>query len=124
MTYTGTVTDSIGGSKGGARDSSPAGPNSFIFMQSAKNLQNNPNLVIGATPSGKSWIRHWIIHIFPVFIDVSAGADPGFPVGGAPTLQGKARTYKFSEKLHKIKKIWSVGGASLGSATALSGHTL
>ena len=31
------------------------------------------------------------------------GADPGFPVGGAPTLQWWAPTYdfaKFSEKLH------------------------
>ena len=37
------------------------GPNSFIFMQfSAKILQNNPNLGVGANPSGKSWIHHWI----------------------------------------------------------------
>ena len=34
-----------------------------------------------------------------------AGADPGFPVGGAPTLQGEAPTYTFSQKLHEIKKI-------------------
>ena len=48
----------IGGSKGGVTDD-PRGPNSFIFMQLAeKNLQNNPNLGVGAPPSGKSWIRH------------------------------------------------------------------
>ena len=36
------------------------------------------------------------------------GADPGFPVGGAPTLQEGAPACKFarfSEKLHEIKKI-------------------
>ena len=56
-------TPCIGGSKGGggrdARPPPPGRPNSFIFMQvSAKNLQNNPNLGVGAAPSGKSWIRH------------------------------------------------------------------
>ena len=36
------------------------GPNSSIFMQvSTKNLKNNPNLGVGAPPSGKSWIHHW-----------------------------------------------------------------
>ena len=42
------------------------------------------------------------------------GADPGFPIRGAPTLKG-APTYKiarFSQKLHEIKKIWSVGGGA------------
>ena len=42
----------------------------------------------------------------------NAGADPGFPVGGAPTLQG-APTYdfaKFWEKLHEIEKILGRGG--------------
>ena len=38
----------------------PRSPNSSIFMQvSSKNLQNNPNLGVGAPPSGKSWIHHW-----------------------------------------------------------------
>ena len=35
-------------------------------------------------------------------------ADPGFPIGGAPTLQVGAPTYdfaKFSEKLHEIENI-------------------
>ena len=43
---------SIGGSKWGRRGRvPPGGPNSFIFMQfSAKNLQNNPNLGVGAPP--------------------------------------------------------------------------
>ena len=60
--------ESIGGSKGGTRDTCPPSPrpqppggqNSFIFMQySAKNMQNNPNLGVGTSPSGKSWIHHW-----------------------------------------------------------------
>ena len=44
-----------------------------------------------------------------------SGADTGFPVGGAPTLQG-APTYdfaKFCEKLHKIEKILG-GGVRAG----------
>ena len=38
--------------QGGGRDARPPwGPNSFIFMQfSAENLQNNPNLGLGAPP--------------------------------------------------------------------------
>ena len=45
----------IGGSKEGAPGTCPRGQNFFIFMQfSAKNLQNNPNLRVGAP----SWIRH------------------------------------------------------------------
>ena len=42
----------------------------------------------------------------------SVRTDPGFPVGGALTLQG-APTYKFarfSKKLHEIKKILVGGG--------------
>ena len=39
------------GGEVGARDASPPGPNYFIFMQfSAKKLQNNPNLGVGAPP--------------------------------------------------------------------------
>ena len=38
-------------------------------------------------------------------------ADPGFPLGGAPTLGGEgAPTYdfaKFSPKLHGIERIWT-----------------
>ena len=33
-----------------------------------------------------------------------------------PTLHGKAPTYKFSQKLHGIKKILVHGGVPLGSA--------
>ena len=43
-------------------------------------------------------------------------ADPGFPRGGAPALQG-APTYdfaKFSQKLHDIETIWT-GGATYPS---------
>ena len=44
----------IGGSKGGGHQGRLRGPNSFIFMQfSAKKLQNNPNLGVGAPPLGK-----------------------------------------------------------------------
>ena len=50
--------DNIGGSKGAPGTRAPWGPNSFIFMQSAKNLQSNPNLGVGAPIWGKSWIRH------------------------------------------------------------------
>ena len=49
----------------------------------------------------------------------SVRTDPGFPVGGAPTLQG-APTYKFarfSQKLHEIKKILVGGGRPFGSTT-------
>ena len=44
------------------------------------------------------------------------GADPGFPVGGAPTLQWWVPTYdfaKFSEKLHEIEKNLGRGGGGL-----------
>ena len=50
-----------------------------------------------------------------------AGADPAFPIGGSPALQG-APTYDFvdlSQELHNfLRKFWS-GGASLGSATTM-----
>ena len=47
--------DSIGGSKGGARDARPpGGPNSFIFMQfSGKKLKNNSTFGSWRTPLGK-----------------------------------------------------------------------
>ena len=45
----------------------PPRSNSFIFMQfSAKNLQNSPNLGIGAPTSGKYWIRHWKWYYFAI----------------------------------------------------------
>ena len=47
------------------------------------------------------------------------GADPEFPVGGAPTLQWGAPTYefaKFSEKLHEIEKNLGPGGWGRGVA--------
>ena len=37
------------------------------------------------------------------------GADPGFPVGVPPTLQGKAPAYKFSKNCMKLRKFWSGG---------------
>ena len=41
------------------------GPNSFIFMQfSAKKLQNNRILGVGARTSQKSWIRHWVLSTY------------------------------------------------------------
>ena len=49
----------IGGSKGGARDAPPGGPNSFIFMQfSAKIWKIIAILGVSTPPWGKSWIRH------------------------------------------------------------------
>ena len=47
--------------RGVSRDLPPS-PNSFILMQFvAKNLQNNPNLGVGALPLGKFWIRHCLV---------------------------------------------------------------
>ena len=49
-----------------------------------------------------------------LFFHIKSGADPGFPIGGAPTLQEGAPAYKFdrfSEKLHEIKKILVRWGA-------------
>ena len=54
-----------------------------------------------------------------------AGADIGFTIGGAPTLQG-VPTYDFakiSEKLHEIEKILVRGGGGappLRSATDMA----
>ena len=54
----GNFRQTIGGSKGEARDA-PGGPNSFIFMQfSAKNCKIIALLGVGAPPSVKYWIRH------------------------------------------------------------------
>ena len=39
-----------------------------------------------------------------------------------PTLHGKAPTYKFSQKMHEIKKILLRGIRPLGSATDLYTH--
>ena len=36
---------------------------------SGKNLQNNPDLGVGATPLEKSWIRHWLFGIFYFHVD-------------------------------------------------------
>ena len=48
----------IGRTKG-ASGTHPPRPNSFILIQfSAKNLQINTNLGVGASTSVKSWIRH------------------------------------------------------------------
>ena len=47
--------------------------------------------------------------------EMSAGADPGFPVGGGvdPCWWGtNILFYYFSEKLHKSRKFWAVGGGS------------
>ena len=53
----------IGGSKRGRQGRAPPGPNSFIFMQfSSKNLQNNPNLAVGAPPRenpGSATVDGW-----------------------------------------------------------------
>ena len=57
----------------------------------------------------------------------TAGADPGFSVGGGADPPGGAPTYdyvKISEKLHEIEKILDrrgacTGGAPLRSATEL-----
>ena len=43
------------------------------------------------------------------------GADPGFPIGGAPTLQVPTDDFaKFCEKLHEIEKILDCRGGTLG----------
>ena len=50
---------------------------------------------------------------FVIKFELLPGADRGFPIGGAPTLQG-APTYdftKFCEKLHEIEKILGRRGA-------------
>ena len=42
-------------------------------------------------------------------------ADPGFPRGGGTNSPGGAPTYdfaKFSQKLHEIERIWTLGGVS------------
>ena len=42
-------------------------------------------------------------------------ADPGFPRGGGTNPPGEAPTYnfaKFSQKLHEIERIWTLGAAS------------
>ena len=44
----------------------------------------------------------------PISKNQVPGADPGFPLGGAPTIQEGAPTYeiaKIFEKLHEIEKI-------------------
>ena len=56
---------------------------------------------------------------------MSAGADPGFPVGGGanPRGGGGAPTYDFvksSEKLHEIEKILDRRGACTGCAPPLN----
>ena len=65
--------------------------------------------------------------IIVITFQTPTGADPGFPVGVAPTLQEGASTYDFAkifQKLHEIAKILSrrghAGSASLRSATAQS----
>ena len=57
----------IGRSKGGARDVLPTlGPNFFNFMQFwgklAKIIVWRPHICSWRTPSGKSWIRHRLLH--------------------------------------------------------------
>ena len=54
MRKTWKISGIIGGSKGGARDARPPGPNSFIFMQfSAKKLKNNSTFGSWRIPLGK-----------------------------------------------------------------------
>ena len=55
-----------------------------------------------------------------------SGADPGFPVGGGSNHPGTlASTYnfvKFSQKLHEIEKIWTVGDGTTDLVLIQVGH--
>ena len=51
-------------------------------------------------------------------------ADPGFPEGGAWTLQGGREHAKFSRKLHEIERIWTPRGACVPHAPPRSANVL
>ena len=54
------VTQTIGGSKGGARDVRPPWGSKFFHFHAVfgKNVKNNSNFMSWRPPWGKSWIRH------------------------------------------------------------------
>ena len=67
-------------------------------------LQNNTMIQTRCYPSSVLCICLWTSFTITVVYVQNSGADPTFPVGGAP---GQGATYNFakiSEKLHEIEK--------------------
>ena len=56
-------------------------------------------------------VPHTVVVCLQIYV-TSAGANPGFPVGGAPTLRGERQhtiLSKFPKKLQEIEKILGRG---------------
>ena len=76
----------------------PGGPNSFIFMQfSAENLQNNPSLGIGTSPSGKSWICHWFVCMSHFSLIAGGGVCRSTICSLIPQQSGRGACVVFSQ---------------------------
>ena len=61
-------------------------------------------------------VHHTVVVCLQIYV-TSAGANPGFPVGGAPTLRGECQhtiLSKLPKNYRKSRKFWAVGGARRG----------
>ena len=103
MAHTGTLKDSIGGSKGDVRDAPPPGVQILSFLCNRQKICKIIPIWEFAHPLGKILdppLDHsYISRIYRCLCR-----------GRSRISRRKARTYKFPKNCIKLRKFWSVGG--------------